>query len=91
MASQANAVTVNVHLHDPAAITTSAFPRCEAGPFVSLRLEPVTALLVSDLAVLDALAVQVAAAREALAAMLPGQAPLPGNDQVELVPLVVAR
>ena len=46
----------------------------------------------NDLAVLDALAVQVAAAREALAAMLPEQDPLPDTDQTERVALtVVAR
>lgn len=73
MAAQANAASMNVHLHDPAAITTSAFPASEAGPFVSVRLEPVAALLVSDPAVLDALAVQVSAARDVLAAMLPGR------------------
>lgn len=90
MAVQGNSATVNVHLDDPALITTRAFPMCEAGPFVSIRLEPVAALLVSDLAVLDALAIQVAAAREALAAMLPEQAPLPDADLVEPVPLVMA-
>ena len=77
MAAQLNSAMVNVHLYDPGTIATSAFPSSEAGPFVAVRLEPVAALLVHDVAVLDALAVQVAAAREALAAMLTGQDPLP--------------
>ena len=87
----ATSARTNVHLLDPSAITTGAYPDCEAGPFVDLRLGRVASLLVHEVAVLDALAVQVAAAREALAAMLAGQDPLPDAHLTETVPLVVAR
>lgn len=71
----ANSGMTSVHVSDPASVTVSTFPRSEAGPFVSVRVEPVAALLVADLAVLDALASKVALARDALAAMLTGQDP----------------
>ena len=76
--------TTNVHLNEAASITFTAFPVCESGPFVSVDLGGVAALLVHDLAVLDALAVQVAAAREALADLL-DMPDLPPEEETTLV------
>lgn len=85
MATSATSAITSVHLNDPDSITMTAFPRCEAGPFVAVRLEPVAVLIVHDLVVLDALAVQIGAAREALAALLAGQDQLSEANAVATV------
>ena len=80
MAGGVTWATTSVHLHDAASIRMSAFPDCESGPFVSVRLGEVASLLMHDVDVLDVLAARVVEARDALAVMLAGQDPLPEAD-----------
>lgn len=82
MAGGVTSAATSVHLNDGASIGMSAFPECDAGPFVSVRLGEVASLLVHDLAVLDALSARVVEARNALEEMLAGQDPLPVADAV---------
>ena len=79
---EVNVAMVSLHLHDPSGVAVRAFPVSQAGPFVSVQLEPVAALLVHDVAVLDAVAAQIATARAALLRMLAGQDPFPDTDGV---------
>lgn len=84
MADSKTSAQTNVHLHDAASITMTEYATCEAGPFVSVQLGQVASLLVHEVSVLDALAVQVVAARDALADMLAGQ-DLPPEEETTLV------
>lgn len=73
----ANRAMTSVHVDDPDSIRMTAFPVCEAGPFVAVRIEPAAALLVSEVAVLDALLERVGEARQVLIEMLAERAAVP--------------